>query len=188
MTLTVEEFGACFDRFSNDVFRLEALQQYTVAEEAPRVEAFARGEPRPERSVRTSDWLARIARTVTVQGKTWRRLHAVTLPLSRYLRYQLVGYVESQACGEQVRLLNNTTDPYQLDGIEDFWLFDADTGKPYAVAMDYDDQGHWLGAELVDDPDQIDRYRSIRDRLWDESVALNEFLASVPEANYARSA
>lgn len=70
----------------------------------------------------------------------------------------------------------------------DFWLFDADTDRPYAVAMDYDAEGHWLGATLVEDRARIAGYRNLRDLLWPGAVALNAFLTTVSDTDYARSA
>ena len=55
------DLGACFDLFERSAFRLETLPVYAVAAEDERLRAFRLGLPRPERSVRTSPWLARIA-------------------------------------------------------------------------------------------------------------------------------
>ena len=172
--LTAEQFEACFNDFHVEAFRLETLQRYLVDDEIPRIEAFRRGAARPERSVRTSPWLRRIA-TTTALGKSWKRIHVVDLPLSEYLRYELVGYVESQATGEQVRLLERP------DGFVagDFWLFDADSADAYAIALRYDPDGRYLGADLVSDPQRLDEYRRLRE-IWHSGVALNEFLAQMP--------
>jgi hypothetical protein len=47
--------------------------------------------------------LRRIALT-TAAGKSWSRIHVIQEPLSEYLRYELIGYVESMAVGEEIRL------------------------------------------------------------------------------------
>jgi hypothetical protein len=185
--MSPEEFDACFDRFTTSVIRVETLQRYTVAEEAERVSAFLRGEPRPERSVRTSPWLGRIA-TTTAVGKSWQRVHVVQHPLSDYLRYQLVGYVESQACGEQIRLATHTTDLADAVAVGDFWLFDARTNNPYVVDMHYVGEGRWLGAALVTEPDQVRIRRVAADLIWSAGSPLNQFLAALPRLERARSA
>ena len=92
--MNFDEFDAWFDRFERSTFRLETLQRYAVSEEDERLRAFREGAPRPERSVRTSPWLRRIAVT-TVAGKRWQRVHIVEHPLSEYLCYEIEGYVES---------------------------------------------------------------------------------------------
>ncbi|MBM7789952.1 DUF6879 family protein [Tenggerimyces flavus] len=171
-----EEFNACFDRFERNVFRLETLAQYLVDAEVERVEAFTRGEPRPERSVRTSAWLSRIA-TSTAAGKSWQRIHAVDWPLTEYLCYEIAGYVESQACGEEIRLCDLTD---ELRAHEDFWLFDAGTDNACALAMRYDPDGRYLGADLVNDVDRLAAYTKIRDTVWPTGRNLNEHVTIVP--------
>jgi hypothetical protein len=80
--------GGCFEVFKVRAFRLETLSTYAVpAEEGLR--AFRLGLPRPERSVRTSSWLRRIADT-TAAGKSWRRVRVLGRPsfpsLARFLQ------------------------------------------------------------------------------------------------------
>jgi hypothetical protein len=172
--MTPAEFGACFDRFRVSAFRLEGLPAYDVPEEAEQLAAWRAGRPRRERSVRTSPWLARIAAT-TAAGKSWQRARLVELPLSSYVTWELAGYVESQACGEEIRIAER---PPQLIGQPDFWLFDGDEPGAFAAAMLYDDRGRYLGAELVTDPDELARMRTARDVAWAAGVPLNEFLAT----------
>ncbi len=174
MSLTSDEFEACFDRFTRSAFRLETRDRYTVEEENESIASWRRGEPRPEWSVRTSPWLRRIAVT-TAGGKTWQRVHAVTLPLGEYVTYELAGYVESQACGEQIRIVDRTELP-ELPG--DVWLFDAGTPGAYAVLMDYDQDGRYLGAELTTDAAALAALSDICAVAWETSVSLNAFLTT----------
>ena len=96
-----EEFNDCFDRFRTSAWRLEARQRYTSPGEDDRIEVVGGKDGRaPERSVRTSPWLRRVAVT-TAEGKQWGRVHVVRHPLSEYLRYEMFGYVESAAAGEE---------------------------------------------------------------------------------------
>ena len=179
MSLTDDEFDACFDRARSSVFRLETLQRYTVAEETPRIEAFRRGEPRPDRSVRTSPWMRRIAVT-TAAGVHWSRVHLVELPLSEYLRYQMQGYIESAAVGEEIRMAVLEGRPGGLDaavGVGDFWLFDDGTPTAQAVALRYDEAGRPAGEELVVDPVRLHRYSEARAAAWAAAMPLNRFLA-----------
>jgi Family of unknown function (DUF6879) len=158
-----------------------------VEEETERIAAFLRGEPRPEWSVRTSPWLARIAAR-TAAGRSWRRVHVVRLPLSDYLRYELVGYVESQACGEQIRITDQSAGRADAIALGDFWLFDADTPAASAIDMSYDANGSWTGADLVTDARQLnDRHRAA-ERIWSAGTPLNHFLATVSRIDSAGSA
>jgi hypothetical protein len=185
--MTPEEFERCFEGFNASAFRMETLQRYTVTSEAERVQAFLHGEPRPDRSVRTSPWLRRVAVT-TAAGKHWSRLHIVDLPLTDYLRYQLAGYLESAAAGEEIRIAIRGDHP-ELAGLrEDFWLFDADRPDTYAIAMRFDQIGRPLDHEFVTDPRRLAVYRAARSAAWDASMSLNKFLAANARHWQARSA
>jgi hypothetical protein len=185
--VTPEEFDACFERFQRSAFRMETLQRYTVESETERIRAFLRGEPRPDRSVRTSPWLRRVALS-TAAGKHWSRVHIVDLPLTDYLRYQLVGKVESAAAGEEIRIALRREHPELNEIRGDFWLFDAETPAAYAISMRFDDMGRPLGHELVTDPDRIDAYRRAREIAWAASMPLNEFTAGSARHWRAQSA
>lgn len=114
------DFNGCFDRFRDTAFRMETMQRYTVDEDEPATAARRSGRARPEFSVRTSAWAARLAAT-TIAGKSWRRVRAVDLPLSEYVRWEMAAYGESSVLGEQIRILTRTSKGPD----EDFWLFDA---------------------------------------------------------------
>ncbi|WP_328996332.1 hypothetical protein OG394_16940 [Kribbella sp. NBC_01245] len=174
--MSFDEFDSHFDRFATDVFRLETLQTYAVSEEDSRIHAFRNGTPRPVRSVLNTPWLARIAVT-TVAGKSWQRVHVVDHPLSEYLRYELVGYVESQAAGEQISIAERAADPSLAELSKDFWLFDADSTDAYVVLMDYDGDGQFIGFEHSTDPAILQRCRTERDLALKHSVGLNTYLA-----------
>ncbi|MFD7158265.1 DUF6879 family protein [Kribbella sp. NPDC059898] len=174
--MNFDDFDAHFDRFTSDVFRLENLQQYAVSSEDERLKAFREGTARSVRSVRTSPWLARIAVT-TVAGKSWERVHVVDHPLSEYLRYELEGYVESQAAGEQINIADRAADESLSELGEDFWLFDADSPEAYAVLMHYDDEGHFVGFDHTTEVAVLERCRTERELVLQHAVDLNTYLA-----------
>ena len=183
-----EDFGGYFDRFRTSVFRLETLQRYTVDEERESIAAFRQGLPRPERSVRTSPWLRHIAAT-TADGKRWQRIHVVDHPLSDYLRYELAGYAESAAAGEEILIAARAKSP-DLAGLgPDFWLFDEGTADACALLMRYDQEGHFLGFDHTADPQDLaecGRQRAIALR---HSVSLSTYLAAAnPSDKDARQA
>ena len=166
---------ACFDRFRSSAFRLECRQAYLVEDEREELADWRAHRPRPEYSVRTSPWLARIA-TDTLAGKRWQRVRVVDLPLGEYIRWQLQDYISAAATGDDIRLLNRADHPtLALD--EDFWLFDADTEQPFAIALAYDDAGRPGTHQLVTEPARIVAYRDLRAATWAASVPLNAFLA-----------
>lgn len=175
--MSFEDFDAYFDQFHTSAFRLETLQHYAVDEEDERLAAFRLGLPRPERSVRTSPWLRRIAVT-TAAGKHWQRVHVVDHPLSEYLRYQMAGYIESAAVGDEIRIADRAKSP-ELSGLgPDFWLFDVDTAVAFALLMRYDDSGHFLGFDHTTDAHDIARCARQRAIALSHSLSLNTYLAS----------
>jgi uncharacterized protein DUF6879 len=171
--VTPEDFDALFDSFRSDVFRLEALPAY-AGEEDERVEAFYSGQPLPERSVRTEPWLARIALTTITEHKSWLRVRVVDEPMTEFQRYQLEPYRESQAAGEQIRIVSRA----ELgDDGPDFWLFDAGTADARGIVMHYSDDYRWLGADLVTDAVLLAELDRRRQSAVAKAVPLNEFLA-----------
>lgn len=173
--MTLEEFDQLFDRFEVSAFHLETHQTYEVSEEDERLRAFRQGLPRPERSIRTTPWLRRIAVT-TAGGKCWGRVHVVTHPLSEYLRYQLIGYVESQAVGEEIRLADRGAYPELADLGPDFWLFDADTPGAFGARLHFDAVGHLLGIEHVTDVAAVKELERQHRIAVARSVSLAEYL------------
>jgi hypothetical protein len=174
-----EDFDAHFDRFTRTVFRLETLQDYTAPGEAERVEAFRCGRPRPERSVRTSPWLARIAVATVTEAKRWQRVRVVEEPLTGYTRYQLAGYAESQAAGEEIRIVRRTAAPALATLRRDFWLFDQGTPIAFALLLDYSPTGEWRGGEIITDSQALLDLQAERDLALQWAVPLNEYLAQM---------
>ena len=169
-------FAACFDEFRVSAFRLETLRQYTVSAEDERIAAFRERRPLPERSVRTSPWLRRIAET-TAAGKHWSRVHVVDVPLSEYVRFEMVTYRESAQAGEDIRITDRRADP-ALDALQtDFWLFDAETDHPFAALMQYSADGHYVDAAVTTDRTAIAECKAARDLALRYSVPLTTYLA-----------
>jgi hypothetical protein len=176
------DLSACFDLFERTADRLETLPAYAVGgAEEERLRAFRLGLPRPERSVRTSPWLARIART-TAAGKSWRRIRVLGWPLTEYQRYQLVGYQESAAAGDVIRISDRSAHP-ELGALdEDFWLFDVGGSQPFAARMTYDDVGRYVGSEITAAPEAIERCKAALQLAARYAVPLDAYLARLRSA------
>lgn len=170
--MTPDEFNAAFDSFQVSAFRLECLQTYAVSAEDAGLRAFREGLPRPERSVRTSSWLQRIAAT-TIAGKAWTRIRLVRHPLTEYTRYELISFIESQAVGEQIRVVDLNTHPELNDLGPDFWLFDAGEPNEFAIIMRYE-AGSVLGYERTTD---VRWCHKQHDAALAGSISLAEYLA-----------
>jgi hypothetical protein len=172
----VTDFAACFDEFRVSAFRLETLRQYAVPAEDDRIAAFRERRPLPERSVRTSPWLRRVAETTAV-GKHWSRVHVVDEPLSEYVRFEMVTYRESAQAGENIRITDRRANP-ALDALRtDFWLFDAETDRPFAALMQYDTDGHYVEAAVTTGRTAIAECKAARDLALNHSVPLTTYLA-----------
>jgi hypothetical protein len=176
-----EILDECFRQFRSRAFRLETLPAYAVSGEAARIEAWRDGRARPERSVRTSEYLREVAANV-LEGRERMRVRIVDHPLSEYCRYQMAGYIESAAAGEQTRIVVRNGGGEQsgpdLDSVaNDFWLFDMGTEGERAVLLEYDATGAFTGAHLA-----AERDLALCRRLWafayQHSVHLNEYLVS----------
>lgn len=175
--MTASTFDAYFDHFARTAVRLETLPAYDVGgAEAERIRAWRDGRPRPERSVRTDPWLARIAVTTATAGKQWRRVRVVDDPLTWYQRQQLQSYGESQAAGERIVIARRADVP---DPGPDVWLFDMGTLNAGALVMDYAPGGKWRGYEEVTDPAALAEIADRVRRVEEHAVPLNVFLASV---------
>jgi len=171
--VTAEEVDALFAAAEHSVFRLETRQTYAVPAEDETLTAFRDGRPRPERSVRTSPWLARIA-AATAAGVVWSRVRVVEWPLTEYTRFELLAYVESQVAGEQISLVDRDM---ASDVDQDFWLFDGDTPHPRAVILHYSPDGHVEQREFITDSTVVSDLARRRDAASLHAVPLNEFLA-----------
>lgn len=162
--------------FRRNAFRLEALDRYTIDEEAPSFAAFLRGEPQPPEDPEFTAWLEDL-RAQRAAGKTVTRVHAIAGPLTPYLHFEIGwGYIYTGAAGEDIRILHRETwdEPFGAQP-PDFWLFDDET----VAVMHYDGEGRWQGATVRDDPASVDTYRQLRDVALRHAVPLSDYLAAL---------
>ena len=146
MRLDGEQWRTFFDAFQHTAFRLETRPIYDVASEREEYEGFlATGRL----SIPDVDsWLTRV-RSFRASGRWIGRVHVLHRPLTDYLRYELAVYRHTAAAGEDIRILDLTSQPDPGLPGQDFWLFD----ETLVVRMDYDDHGAQLGRELLEDTD-----------------------------------
>jgi hypothetical protein len=171
-----DDLGRCFEQFKVSAFRLEALADYAVPAVDECLQAFRLGLPRPEQPEQASPWLRRIAET-TAAGKSWRRVRVLARPLSEHDCAQLIGYRESAAAGEMVRIADWSAHPDLAALARDFWLFDAGTARPFAAIMSYDQAGEYLGAAVTTEPTVVMACITARNLAQQHSVPLGVYLA-----------
>ncbi len=167
--MDLEELREIMGRASKSAFRLETLPQYLVPQEEAAFTAWRAGESRPPRTPENSMWLARL-RDYVAGGMRWYRVHILDYPLSDYSRFELGGYLENQAVGEEIHIADRA-EHAELEPLrEDFWLIDDE----FAVRMVYDDEGHFLHPESIDD---VVPYLTIRETALRCAEPLDEFIA-----------
>lgn len=181
--MTGDILDECFRWYTTSAVRLETFQSYDVGgSEAERIRAWKRGLPLPERSVRTSNYLREVAAGV-LAGRERRRVRIVDEPISEYVSFELVGYAESQAAGEEIRIAVRQGGTPQaakdLAGIAtDAWFFDLGTEDEACVLMHYEADGSYTGASLATAVDH--RYmRRILAKADKHAVSLAEYAAQV---------
>ena len=95
------------------------------------------------------DWLAMI-RTATAAGRRFSRVRVVSRPLTDYSRFGLWCSRFTGDAGEDIRyLVRDQADAAGLPD-HDYWLFDSSK----LVLMHFDDADRFVGAEVIDDPEQ----------------------------------
>lgn len=166
--MDLNDLRAIMDRSKRSSFRLETLPQYLVPQEADDFAAWRAGKFLPPRTPETRPWMAAMKARAD-QGYRRYRVHIVDYPLSDYTRYELRGYLENQAAGEEINIADRDAHPDLAGLYEDFWLMDDQV----AVRMVYDDEGHFLHPELIDDAAP---YVGVRDIAMRHAEPLNDYL------------
>ena len=170
--IPLAEFGAEFDTFKREAFRLEGLQVFDVPEEK---ESFARFQL--DRKAQPPDGLNeewhQIIRKAAQRGAIMKRLRIAILPLADYLLFEIAwGYSRSVEEGEAISILEvgcYADVPVQNDFLKDFWLFDDSRG----YVVDYDLRGRFLGVWKAD-TELVALLRDTKETLWAKAVPVEK--------------
>lgn len=160
--LDEQQLGDYIDaHFTSTLFRLETLDRYDVGSDGGDLARYLAGEPGPDMA-RKGPWMEQI-RSEVARGLHTYRVHVVRGPLTGYLRFEFEwGYAYNARAGEHIRILDLTERPAPAAlASEDFWLI----GHDHAIAMRYDPDGRFTGAELAP-ANAVPRYRAARDAAW----------------------
>ncbi|MFE2729025.1 DUF6879 family protein [Kitasatospora sp. NPDC059327] len=175
MTTSSRTLGDCFAEFGQEAFRLETLDDYSRSGGVDAYHAFLAGEEQPA-DYKTAGWVKTVA-DATRAGKRMYRVHILSRPLTDYLRFELAwGYHRNMAAGEEFFILDTTGQENPVPEAPDFWLFDDET----AAVMSYDDNGRYLGVELLSDS-RIAGFKTYRDTVMARSVPFAEWWAQYGE-------
>ncbi|MGW6529829.1 DUF6879 family protein [Streptomyces venezuelae] len=170
MFLTGDEWAARFEGFRREAWRLETLPQYLVPQEAEELQAFCDGVRIDPATVR-NEYTDRLRRQVA-EGRVQGRVHVVTRPLSRYLRFEFSQYYRPHLlAGEQIRVLDVTGRPNPLEGVQDFWMFD----RSEVVLMNYEPDGKQINREVFGGGD-VSRFIEYQHIAVAESLPFEEYV------------
>jgi len=150
-------------------FRLETLPQYLVPQEEAEFAAWRAGTPFPQRNPDEVPWMSAV-KARAAQGFRRYRVHIIDHPMSDYTRFELHGYLENQAIGEEINIADRRDHNELRDLHEDFWLIDDEV----VVRMVYDAEGHFLHPEGVA---EVAPYVEIRDIAMRCAEPLDDYLA-----------
>ena len=172
MRLDGEAWRTFFDSFEREAFRLETLPVYDMASERVEYDSFlATGELHiPD----DDQWLVRV-RHFRSTGRWVGRVHVVTRPLNDYMRYEFAVYRHTTQAGEDVRILDLTSEPGLELPSQDFWLFDDSA----VVRMDYLPGGVQVGRQLLEDIDPKP-YIGWKRLALEHAVAFQEYVTRYP--------
>lgn len=178
-SVTNAEFDSLFTSFAHTAYRLETLQGYDVSYEDESYAAFLAGQPMPT-DVAKNEWTTMIA-GATRSGKSFRRVHVVNEPLTDYLRYEIGwSYGPNVGAGEGIGIIVGKPGNLGLPD-HDYWLFDSRD----LWIMDYDEDGKFLSAELVEDPAVIVQHCYWRDKALHLAVPYADYVESAAELRHA---
>lgn len=174
--LDERELGAYLRQATRSLFRLELLPLYDVPTDRGDFPRYLAGEPAPDME-RKGHWLE-FLREQRAQGIDRHRVRVLRTPLSDYDRYACEwGYAYNVPAGDDTRILDVARRPLSPAVVDhDFWLVDHE--RP--VWMHYDDEGHFLGATVID-PAESGRYQAARDAAWDAAEPFEAWWAAHPE-------
>lgn len=113
-------------------------------------------------------------------GRAWRRVHALTHPLTDYLRYECEwAYTDNVAAGEDVRIIDNPGSA--LLAVGDFFVLDG----AHVVRSHYDHDGRFVGAEVLISDTAKAPYLTISNLIWPNAERFATWWERHPE--YRRS-
>jgi len=119
--LNYQEFQELFRTFGHEAVHLEMRDSYGTEVELPHMAQWAAGEPDDLEWFQS--WIDQV-RAHVASGKSYRRVHVVSEPLSDYQRWsRSLGHLHTEA-GEDLRWVpRRVVSSIAFPG-NDFWMFD----------------------------------------------------------------
>ncbi len=168
MTSPGDEFDELFRSFRREAWRWECKGTYREPDEAQPWRRWTQGEADNLEWLRP--WLDEV-QAAACEGKTFARVRVFDKPLTEYQRWQLDVSAANIGAGEDMRILSRNQTRYLRLPDHDFWLFDD-----AAVARMKFDEGQFVGAEIVTDSADVDRYRRWKAIAWQHAVPFTVYV------------
>lgn len=172
MSSIVPDFDDLIAGCTRSAVHLEMRDSYGVDDEA---DDFARWLATGRRDADSASdywapWVELIGSTIA-RGVAVRRARIVSVPVSRYIRYEHAGTAVNLAAGEHVRWLpRRQASGLALPG-NDFWLFDGQVVHWNHFSGD----GVSTGAEISDDPTVAQLCADAFESVWSRAVPHDQF-------------
>jgi len=159
LELNYEEFTALFTRFGREAIHLEMRDSYGTAVELPHMAKWERGEH--DDLAWLQPWCDEVRANVA-QGKTYRRVHVVSEPLSDYQRWSHSIMQPHISAGTDMRWMpRRRVSSIAFPG-NDFWMFDGNL----VVFHHYAGSGASTGFTTSSDPSDIELCTSAFEAVW----------------------
>lgn len=166
--MDLDDLGRLMDSCRVSTFRLETLPQYLVPQEEERLAEWRATGARTPRTPANDAWLAEL-HEIVARGIRWYRVRILDYPLHDYSRFELAGYRDTDAAGQETFVADRAEHAELGDMHDDFWLIDDEVG----VCMIYDEDGHFLRPEMVAD---VASCRTMRDVAMQCAEPLERYL------------
>lgn len=166
--LTVAEFEQAIRRFDRESVHLEMRDSYGTEVELPHMAAWAAGEH--DDMAWMEPWCADV-RSFVGEGKSLRRAHVVSEPLSDYQRwaYEVVGL--SQEAGEEHRWVpRRLVSSIAFPG-NDFWMLD----HRLVIFHHYAGNGRNIDFTTSTDPRDVELCSAAFEAVWSIGVPHREY-------------
>jgi hypothetical protein len=171
-----------FQTFKSSAFRIEALDLYAVDSDKDQFKQYLSGIPLRSDDPDDRTW-CNFIEAATKSGKTVRRVHVISGPLTPYLRFEIDwGYAYNQMAGEQIFILHRPDARTLLsdEPLKDFWLFDEST----VAEMIYDKECHFLGAQITTDAAVVSECIRQRDIALRHAQSLPDYLSRLRSISF----
>lgn len=175
--LNESDLDPFFDQATTSWFRFEAHRTYTTSFEQPRLHAYLAGEPY-DASSEPTQWLDYIQQRAA-DGIAFSKVRVVAGPLTAYERWECEwSYPATERAGQRTFILDlaETSNLPHLNDY-DWWMFD----DAAVLKMHYADDGTFVGAESLDDPDVVADHVKHKAAALAAAVAFNNYWTAHPQ-------